>query len=521
MTTVVRAIVVGFILAGLLAVCACAASEGTKNETVVIEGDDWGYPSPFAFYARGPGYIRMSWIFDTLTWKDENGTIPWLADKWSSSPDGKEWTFELHEGVKWHDGQPLTADDVKFTFDYFKANLAGLRWFAALADVDRVEVKSDHEVAIYLTGPVASFLDEIAGNVPVIPEHVWKNVQDPAKFTGSEAVVGTGPFKLAEYDKEEGIYIYDANEEFFKGKPLVSRLVSTRVSDPALALKTDTVDAAFFWGKEIDVVKELEGDRRFEAISGPSFWVLQVIFNCQKSPTDRADFRKAVAYAIDREEIVEKVTHGGAIVANPGIIHPESEWYNPNVTAYTYDPARAAELLDSLDFIDRDEDGIRETPQGDELRFVLLASAEFTREGEIIKDNLAAVGIGVTVKALDWSTIDGIVREGDFHLAISGQGGIASPAILESPGWPSMTYENEEYDALYREQSQTIDVAERLELVKQLQAMVADDLPVFALYHPLIWCVFNPDKLDTWFYTKNGVATGIPTEENKLVFIER
>jgi peptide/nickel transport system substrate-binding protein len=513
-------IIVGFILVGML-VSACAGGEEAKTEIVTIAGDDWGYPSPFSFYPRGPGYINMSYIFDTLTWKDEAGVIPWLAESWSSSEDGREWTFELHKGVRWHDGEPLTADDVKFTLEYFKANLAGLQWFAALQDVDRVEVESDHEITIYLTSPVASFLEEIAGNVPIIPEHVWKDVEDPTKFTASEAVIGTGPFRLVEYDKEEGLYIYDANDDFFKGKPLIKRLVSTRVSDPALALETDTVDAASFWGKEIDAVNELEKEGRFGIVSGPSFWALQIIFNCQKSPTDRVELRRAVAYAVDREEIVEKVTHGGAIVANPGIIHPDSDWYNPQVSTYDYDPAQAERLLDSIDFIDTDDDGIRETPQGDELSFVLVTTAEFPREAEIVKDNLAAVGIGVEVKALDWSTIDAVVKEGDFHLAISGQGGIASPSILESPGWPSMTYENEEYASLYQEQSQTVDAEERRELVDRLQVMAADDLPVLALYHPKMWCVFNPEKLNTWFYTKNGVASGIPTEGNKLVFIER
>lgn len=513
-------IIIGFIVAWTL-VSACACGEEGRAEILTVDGDDWGYPSPFSFYPRGPAYINMSYIFDTLTWKDETGTVPWLADSWSSSEDGREWIFELHKGVTWHDGEPLTADDVKFTFQYFKANLTGFKWFAALQDVDSVEIRGDYQVTVHLTRPVASFLDEIAGNVPIIPEHVWKDVEDPTKFIASEAVIGTGPFKLVEYDKDEGLYVYDANEKFFKGRPLINRLVSTRVSDPALALKTDTVDAASFWGKEIDAVNELEKEGRFEIVSGPSFWVLQIIFNCQKSPTDRVEFRRAVAHAINREEIVEKVTHGGAIVANPGIIHPDSDWYNSQVTTYDYAPAQAERLLDSIDFIDRDDDGIRETPQGDELSFVLLTTAEFTREAEIVKDNLAAVGIGVEVKALDWSTIDAVVKEGDFHLAINGHGGIASPGILEIPDWPSTTYENEEYAALYREQSQTVDTEERRELVYRLQAMVADDLPVFALYHPNMWCVFNPEKLDTWFYTRNGVSSGIPTERNKLAFIER
>jgi peptide/nickel transport system substrate-binding protein len=528
------------LLAGLIA-SACGSSEESEGvaptaspsgeveveqlELLTVPGDDWGYPSPFSFYPRGPGYIAMHLIFDTLTWKDESGVIPWLADSWSTSDDGRAWTFELHEGVKWQDGEPLTAEDVKFSFEYGKAHVAVSSWFAALEDVESVEVSGDHEVVVHLTRPSASFQDDIAGNMPVIPKHIWEDVEDPAKFTTEEAVVGSGPFKLASYSKEEGTYVYDANNDFFAGRPLVKRLVMTRVSDEALALETGTVDEASFWGKEIDVLGEFEEDERFQVISGPSFWVLQVIFNNEKPPTNLVEFRKAVAHAIDREEIIEKVTHGGAIVAHSGILHPDSDWYSPDVAAYDYDPEEAERLLDFLDFVDRDGDGVRETPEGEKLSFVLVTTSDYgsdySRESEIIKENLGAVGIDVEVKALDYSTADGILREGNFQLAITGLGGISAPSILDQPDWPANTYQNEEYSALYQRQSEETDVKERAELVAQLQAMVADDLPVFTLYHPKMWCVFNPDKLDTWFYTKNGVAVGIPIEMNKLIFVER
>jgi peptide/nickel transport system substrate-binding protein len=499
--------------------------EVEQLELLTVPGDDWGYPSPFSFYPRGPGYIAMHLIFDTLTWKDENGVIPWLADSWSTAEDGTAWTFELREGVKWHDGQPLTAEDVKFSFEYERSHVAVSSWYAALEDVESVEVTGDHEVVVHLTRPLASFQEDIAGNIPIIPKHIWEDVEDPAKFTTEQAVVGSGPFKLASYSKEEGTYVYDANNEFFAGRPLVKRLVMTRVSDEALALETGTVDEASFWGKEIDLLGDFEEDERFEVITGPSFWVLQVIFNNQKAPTNLVEFRKAVAHAIDREEIIDKVTHGGAIVAHPGILHPDSDWYSPDVATYDYDPAEAERLLDSLDFVDRDGDGVRETPEGEKLSFVLVTTSDYgsdySRESEIIKENLGDVGIDVEVKALDYGTADGILREGNFNLAINGLGGIAAPSILDQPDWPANTYKSEEYAALYQEQSEETDVEERAALLAQLQAMVADDLPVFTLYHPKMWCVFNPDKLDTWFYTKNGVASGIPTEMNKLVFIER
>ncbi|RJS84787.1 peptide ABC transporter substrate-binding protein, partial [Methanophagales archaeon] len=122
-----------------LTILVCSAFGGiavvASAEKVVkfagdVPGGDWGYPSPFGFYPRGPGYIRMSFGFDTLTWKDQDGAvIPWLADSWEKSDDGKAWTFHLHEGVKWHDGEPFTAKDVQFTFDYIKKHKTSFKWF--------------------------------------------------------------------------------------------------------------------------------------------------------------------------------------------------------------------------------------------------------------------------------------------------------------------------------------------------------------------------------------------------------
>jgi len=474
--------------------------------TLTLPGDDWGYPSPFTRYPRGPGYMQMSFLFDTLTWKDAKGVIPWLADSWEPSADGTKWTFKLHEGVKWHDGKPFTADDVAFTFDYLKEHFAP--WFEALKEqIEKVEVQDEHTVTLYLKQPLVDFLIEVVGAVPIIPKHIWQDVEDPAKFTAEEAVIGTGPFKLVEYSKEQCRYIYEANAEFFKGKPVVDRLVYTKVSDAALALKTGTVDAATFWSKEIEAVKELEGEPNLEVIEGPSFWVLQLIFNCKRPPFDEVNFRRAIAHAVDRSEIVEQVTHGGAIVANLGIVSPGTDWYNPELPIYGYDPDKAKEVLDELG------------RKG--LSLTLITTGGFAREAELIKADLEQVGIEVEVKSADRSTVDGLLREGNFDLAISGHGGVADPSTLDTPTWPALVYENEELDRLFEEQGRTLDEEERRDLVLKLQEIVAEELPILTLYHPKMWCVYDPAKLDTWFYTKGGVAGGIPIPQNKLIFLER
>ncbi len=507
-------------------VMALSVSAGTATEKVVkfagdVPGGDWGYPSPFGFYPRGPGYIRMSFIFDTLTWKDRNGTvIPWLADSWEMSEDGRTWTFHLHHGVKWHDGEPFTAKDVQFSFDYITRHRTAFKWFQSLSYIDHVDVVDDYTAVVHLKEPFAPFLVDIAGNVPMIPEHIWKNVSDPGKFVDKRAVIGTGPFKLVKYDKEQGYYEWVANSDYFKGKPIIDRLISLSVNDAAAALLTGAIDESSFWGQRAKVASSFEDKPGFAVRWGPSYWVLKVIFNCERYPTNITAFRKALAYSINRTEIVEQVVHGYGITANTGLIHPDiTGWYNPDLPDYEHNVTKAAGILDALGFIDHDGDGVREYSDGEKLEFELLTPSKFAREAELIKSQLAEVGIGVNVKVLDMSTLDDILKEGNFFLVISGHGGIANPNILQQPDWPGGTFKNETYSALYKEQRETMDPAKRRALVFQLQKIVAEELPTYALYHPRMCCIYRPEKLDTWFFTRGGVGIGIPIEMNKLVFL--
>ncbi|GEM_PF-52676 len=485
---------------------------------------DWRFPAPFTFYPRGPGYVRMSLLFDTLTWKDANGVIPALANGWKVSDDGKTWTFYLNTDARWHDGEPFTASDVKFTIEYMQEQEGAFKWFESIDYIESVEIVDDYTIIISLNEPMASFLVDIAGNIPIIPEHIWSGVSDPSKFTDDDAVIGTGPMKLVEYSSAEGAYHYEANYDYYNGKPIVDEFITMAVSNAAASLTNGDVDEATFWGSDVDAVNDFVGDDDFEIITGPSFWVLQIIFNCDADkgyPTNNVTFRRAVAYGIDREEIVEQKLGGGGMVANTGILHPDAIWYNPDCEGYEYDVTAANAMLDSLGFIDTNSDGIREYPAGGDLKFTLYTTSTYLREGELIQAQLEKIGIAIELTPSDWTTIDSYLKAADFDMAISGHGGIANPQIMNLPDWPASTYDSEEYNSLFKEQEVTLDIDDRKDLVNQLQELVAEDLPVYTLYHPYIWCVFNPEVLDTWFYTRDGICIGIPIELNKLIFLAR
>ncbi|MDQ6910409.1 MAG: ABC transporter substrate-binding protein [Actinomycetota bacterium] len=223
--------------AGAVAVASCTSSKSTTTSssasvpggpvprpTLRLAGGDFGFPSPFA-YVRGPGYWRMTYIYDSLLWKDSTGKLlPWLASRYDRSPDGLTYTFELRDNVTWNDGQPLTPDDVVFTFDYFGSQKLSPQIFVRPQDVAGVKATGPRTVEISLKKPVATFANSIAGALPIVPRHVWSSVADASKAQDPKLLVGTGPYRLDSYSRGEGSYLYTANDAYFLGAPFVKRI---------------------------------------------------------------------------------------------------------------------------------------------------------------------------------------------------------------------------------------------------------------------------------------------------------
>jgi peptide/nickel transport system substrate-binding protein len=484
---------------------AASVQDSGEPITYVMPGEDWGYPSPFAFYNRGPGYLRMAYIFDTLVWKDEQGYIPWLATDWQVSEDGLTWTFALRQGVTWQDGAPFTAEDVAFTYEYFKAKTAEgmVKWGWPVDKIASVAVSDDGRSVVFVTdGPRAGVLGDLFGSLPINPKHIWEGVDDPLQKLDEEAVIGTGMFRLREYSKDEGRYVYEANPDFFLGAPSVDELIFVKVQDAALALLANELDEAGFSGKEIVAVQQVEGQQGLEIAEGPSDWVLKLYINTSRAPLDDKAVRQALAYAIDRQAIVDKAEMGGAIVASTGILSPGTYWHNPNLPTYDYAPETAQALLDQA--------GIAP------FEVTLLTTSTYAREAELIMADLAKVGITVKVETADRSTVDSMLSESNYSLLITGHRATANPDNGDPS--PTSAWTNVDYSAAYEMSTVSIDDEVRRSYVWTMQEILAEELPVLALWHPMMWEVYYPGKAVP-FYTPEGVGGGIPTATNKLMFI--
>lgn len=500
------------------------SAESTPKE-VRLPGGDWGLPTPFAFYPRGPGYVHLSLVFDTLTWKDEKGIVPWLADRWECSEDGLTWTFHLRPSVRWQDGVSLTARDVRFTFDYLRSH--PMEWFP-LAKVRSVETPDDSTVRFHLEAPYAPFLGHLAGSVPIIPEHVWRDVPDPRAAAVPERVVGSGPYRLTQYDKAQGAYEYEANPEFFMGAPRVSKLRFVPAPDPVAALESGAVDQASI---PATLLARFRAQTRFQLKSGPAYWVLALQMNRKRSPFSQPAVRQALAHAIDRKALVERAVPGGlegAHPGSPGFLPPDSRWFDPSCQErYPHDPARSRALLESAGIADRNGDQVGEASDGTSMTFTLVTTSPYLREAELLQSWLREIGFLIEIKALDVKTLDAMVREERYDLALGGHGGLGGdPSVImgfgtvNEGGWSGQTPSSLEYREAAQRLLAATDDSERRSLCQAMQRMYADELPTLPLYYPVATIAYRPEVLQGWFYTaEGGIGIGVPIAHNKLVFM--
>jgi len=476
---------------------------------------DWGFPSPFGHNPRGPGYLRVSFLFDTLIWKNDRGFVPALARTWEYQKSPPAYVFHLRPGVTWHDGQPLTAQDVAFTVEYLKKHPHP---WVDLRPVKQAEVIDPQTVRLVLSQPYAPFLEEIAGTMFILPRHIWQQVEDPRRFHAPQATVGSGPYKLAEYRREHGLYRFEAFEHYYQGKPAVPEISFVQVGNGLVALKGKAVQAA---DVPPEAVKELRA-QGFTVLVQPHFFCLKLLFNHRKFPQQDLAFRRALAHALDLPELVDQTLRGHGQPGSPGLLPPDSPWYQAPKTTYPYDPAAVSRLLTSL--------GYQRTPKGwakdgQVLELELLSGPLYARAAEYLKQAFQESGLTVRLRQVDHSILDQRVKNQQFDLALSGHGGLGGdPRIIYDMTLGPLAAEflggyqpSPALARLLTDQLHTLDEARRRRLVAQVQEQLAQEIPSLPLYYPT-WYLGHDGRIP-WFFTKGGIAKGIPVYFNKMALL--
>jgi peptide/nickel transport system substrate-binding protein len=260
----------------------------------------------------------------------------------------------------------------------------------------------------------------------------------------------------------------------------------------------------------------------FTILKSTYSWNAKMMINHQKEPLNQKEFRQALAYAIDRQELVDVTQRGHGIPGSPCLLAPDNPWYNPEIEQYDYNPEKARQLLEGLGYTKNDEGFFTKDGQVLELELLTQTSYGFKEVGQFIKDALESAGIKINLVVLEGKSLDARVEAWDFDLSVYGHGGLYEPSILPkvitSAGFNSARYtENQELNRLLEEQMHEMDPEARLALVRQAEALYAEDMPALTLYHPdQYWA---HDGRVNWYYTDGGIASGIPIPLNKMALL--
>jgi len=419
-------------------------------------------------------------LFDALVHRDEHFNVqPWLAERWEI-PNPQTYIFHLQRGVRFHDGRPLTARDVKWTFDSItsgkirtlKANIYRL--------VERIEVPDDATVIFHRKEPFAGLLWNVAdGGIGIVP------------FGSGEDFhlhpIGSGPFRLlkAEQDKE---VVIARNDNYWRAKPKLPRVRMVVVPDAttrALELRKGSADVAIN-ALTADTVMALGRDPKLQIERAPGTIYTYIAPNLRNPILKDVRVRQALAYAIDRRPVIHYLWRDLAEPANS--ILPVQHWaYNPHARNYAYDPARASQLLDQAGYPLR---------QGVRFHLTLETSTEEYNRllASILQQQLRAVGIVLEIRTFEFATWYADIVKGAFQIftGLRWIGGNEDPDIFEhvfhSASVPPQRanrgfYSNPRVDALIDQGRREIDQQKRKRIYDEVQRILAEELPYINLWY--------------------------------------
>ncbi|MDR7418630.1 MAG: ABC transporter substrate-binding protein [Armatimonadota bacterium] len=507
-----RRVAAAVLVATVLAAAAwdpLAAAAPADRVLRMLWWTDVGFPTPFAFSTVGPGgVVRVSLVYDTLVWKDETGLIPWLAESWQVSADGRRVTFRLRPDARWHDGRPVTANDVRFTFEYYRRH--PFAW-SDTSIVQTVEVEAPRTASVILKEPFAPFLADVAGIAPVVPAHVWQGVSDPRRAQTPAVAVGSGPYRLVEHRPVSGDYRFRAVPGYYRGRPRYDEIRYTVLPAERQVLAVQSGQADVAMSDTYDVVRAYEGHPYLRTWGSEPLSIARLVFNLDRAPLDARPVRQALAHAVNRAALASLVTRGPGLAGNPGVVPPGDAWYRADVRAYPYDPVRAKALL-------------REAG-AESLSLEVLATPSPLLA--LLQMMLKDAGIETVVRAVDAQTRAQLIAEQRFQVALTfhiGAGG--DPDYLrrwfgdrEANAFAgAIAFRHAEYQRLAAAQARALNPAERRRLVGAMQQILAEELPTLPLYHRRFYWLYD-NRMFTPVATRGGIMNGIPSIEDKRALL--
>lgn len=436
-------------------------------------------------------YVSGKVLQGLLAFDHELKPIAVLAKSWSVSDDGLSWTFDLQDGVRWHDGQPFSAEDVVFSYGEFYPAIDPRQKTLSAEYFQKVEALSPNQVRFVLKKPFALLPDLLGSGLrPVVPRHVYAGQGDYRSNPANLKPIGTGPFVFKEWKR--GAYIrLERNPDYWKpGLPYLDAVVLHVIPDAAAraaafergdihVLRSGDADYA-----DLDRLAGLPGvqrsERGWELFRGQAFLQL----NTRKPPLDNPQVRQAILHALDRRFIVDNIFFG---VGDPakGIFASQSPEHDPQLPQYDYDPERARQLIQASGV---DVGQVRLRLLNGEKGGAWERLAEYTRQA------LQPLGFKVQVLTSDSATWYQRVSDWQFDLTYNFSFQVGDPYLSTSYFYRSdniakgspfnnvVGYSNPQADALWSQAVDTLDATQRQQVYHQLERVLNQDLPILPIY---------------------------------------
>jgi peptide/nickel transport system substrate-binding protein len=490
-------------------------------------------------------YTIFELVYDAMYDLNLDGSFTLsLAESVDVSDDGLVYTYTIRDGVKWHDGQDLTADDIAFTYNLYKdtpeypyLNGYYTPYFESIE-------ANGNQVILTLTEAIPNIESQLVF-LYILPKHIWEN-ENKLEFENT-AMIGSGPFKMAEYVQNEFVRL-TANKDHFSSAPKVDEVVfQTFENQDALvqAIKTGQLDMVTEMPNT--AAETLKAEDNIEVVVGAPLapGVTDIIFNQvspENCPTDAGglctghpalrdrNVRLAMAHATDKQKLIDLILLG---MGNPGLtLIPDGlgVWYNSDLKDYEYDVATANQILDDAGYLDTDGDGAREMPDGSQsLNFRLnwpSDSIVAPRTAELLSEMWGEIGITLELQAVDPDALTAQCCPAfDFDIMIWGWSSDPDPSALlyvytseAIPSGSSETgYSNPTYDELYAQQQTTLDFDARKDIVWEMQKIVHDDVVYIIPFYDANVQAYRTDRFTGWITDQAKVEL---SDVTSLVVIE-
>ena len=522
-------LVISLLLSAVLFATACEGSAGNGSPhrgvggTLTIANASGGlWTCGFNPFLASTAGVAFGIVYEPLIYTNllNDTKTPWLASSYQWSTDAKTLSFTIRPGVKWSDGEDLSAADVVFTFDLLKQN-PSLDLQAVGPILASVTQDGSDMVVMTFTRPAASALYRVASQVPIVPKHIWSGIKDPAREK-NPTPIGTGPFAVGQCAAENIAYVRNA-DYWQKGLPYLNAVNYPAFTDNDSA-NAYLVSGQAQWGGQF--IPNIDTDYVTKDPSHNHYWFppvnnVNLWINTKVSPLNNKAVRQAMAYGIDRGRVSQMGEYGYEPPGNQtGVLTPTfQDWVDKAQSAkydYKFDPAKAAALLEAAGF-KKDSSGIFQGSNGKRLSFRVINIGGYTDwvvALDVVKENLKEAGIEINVQNLSSDQYFDFLFRGKFELAY---GSVAAPpgptpyyelrntlhsSLTAAPGALATgnygRYENPQADSLFDQYEATTDPLQQHELISQVEAIMLEDVPVIPVTEGVAWYEWSTRGLAGW-----------------------